>query len=113
MTDASYTDILFAVKDDVALLTLNRPEARNALSPDMKAALLELLPRLGRDEDVGCVLLTGAGGAFCSGGDTKSMAHEGKPQSPEERKSVVLRDHQISLLLHTDRKSTRCTPVTS
>ncbi len=94
-------ELLAQLFDRVCVLTLNRPEARNALSADMKAALLELLPRLGRDEEVGCVLLTGAGGAFCAGGDTKSMAREGKPQSPEERKSVVLRDHQISLLLHT------------
>ncbi len=99
--DTGTEELLAQLLDRVCVLTLNRPEARNALSPDMKAALLELLPRLGRDEDVGCVLLTGAGGAFCSGGDTKSMAREGKPQSPEERKSVVLRDHQISLLLHT------------
>ncbi len=94
-------DLLARLHDRVCLLTLNRPDARNALSADMKAALLELLPRLGHNEDVGCVVLTGAGGAFCSGGDTKSMADEGKPASPEERKVSVRRDHQISLLLHT------------
>jgi enoyl-CoA hydratase/carnithine racemase len=67
----------------------------------MKWALVDLLPQLGRDPDVGCVVLTGAGGAFCAGGDTKNMAREGKPPSPEERKGLLRREHQIPLLLHT------------
>jgi 2-(1,2-epoxy-1,2-dihydrophenyl)acetyl-CoA isomerase len=93
-------DLLARLEDRVCVLTLNRPEARNALSAEMKRALLELLPRLGRAPDVGCVLLTGAGGAFCAGADTRGMALEGKPLSPEERKAIVLRDHRIALLLH-------------
>jgi len=94
-------DLLARITERVCVLTLNRPQARNALSADMKRALLELLPRLARDPGVGCVLLTGAGGAFCAGGDTRDMASEGKPLSPEQRKAIVLRDHQISLWLHT------------
>ena len=98
--DTGTPDLLARRLGRVCVLTLNRPEARNALSAEMKRALLELLPRLGRDPEVGCVLLTGAGGAFCAGADTRAMALEGRPLSPEERKAIVLRDHQIALLLH-------------
>jgi enoyl-CoA hydratase/carnithine racemase len=94
-------DLLAHRIDRVCVLTLNRPAARNALSADMKRALLELLPQLGRDPDVGCVLLSGAGGAFCAGADTRGMQQEGKPLSPEQRKAIVVRDHRIPLLLHT------------
>ena len=93
-------ELLAHVVDRVCVITLNRPEARNALTWDMKWALVDLLGELGRDPGVGCVLLTGAGGAFCAGGDTKNMAREGKPPSPEERKGLLRREHQIPLLLH-------------
>jgi 2-(1,2-epoxy-1,2-dihydrophenyl)acetyl-CoA isomerase len=60
--------------DGVATLTMNRPEARNALTGDMQAALAEAVPRLALDPDVRVVVLTGAGGAFCAGGDVKGFA---------------------------------------
>jgi enoyl-CoA hydratase/carnithine racemase len=50
---------------------------------------------------VGCLLLTGAGGAFCAGGDTKMMARDGTPPSPEERKRQLRWEHGIPLALHT------------
>jgi 2-(1,2-epoxy-1,2-dihydrophenyl)acetyl-CoA isomerase len=53
---------------------MNRPEARNALTGDMQAALSEALPRLAADSAVRAVVLTGAGGAFCAGGDVKGFA---------------------------------------
>lgn len=93
---ATGTDELLAhVEDRVAVVTLNRPEARNAITMDMKQALVDLLPLLGADADVGCVLLTGAGGAFCAGGDTKRMAADGKPPSPEARKRQLRWEHRI------------------
>ncbi len=54
---------------EVALAALNRPEKRNALSIEMRVEIGEEFSRLGRDEGVGCVVLTGAGTAFCSGMD--------------------------------------------
>src|SRR3954466_6651326 len=53
--------------DGVALLTLNRPEKRNALSIEMRFELATLLEALAADPDVGCLLVTGAGSAFCAG----------------------------------------------
>jgi enoyl-CoA hydratase/carnithine racemase len=90
----------------VAIVTLNRPEARNALTLEMKQALSTLLPALGADTRVGCVMLVGAGGAFCAGGDTKQMAREGKPSSPEDRKRQLRWEHGIPAALHELEKPT-------
>ena len=68
------TVLLETLDRGIATLTMNRPEARNAMSGEMIAALLEALPRLGADNSVRCVVLTGAGGAFCAGGDVKGFA---------------------------------------
>ncbi len=59
--------------DHIAVVTLNRPERRNALSEPMYQALAEILPQLGEDSTVRVVMITGAGGAFCAGGDVKAM----------------------------------------
>ncbi|MEO8813012.1 MAG: enoyl-CoA hydratase-related protein [Caulobacteraceae bacterium] len=69
------TDHLIETHDDgVATLTMNRPEARNALTGEMQSALFEAIPRLAADPTVRAVVLTGAGGAFCAGGDVKGFA---------------------------------------
>ena len=72
--DTGTGDLLAEIDDGVALITMNRPARRNAFSQEMVSALGEVLARLEADEAVGCVVLTGAGGAFCAGGDVKSMA---------------------------------------
>lgn len=85
----------------VAVLTLDRAEARNALTIDMKHALWRLLPELAADPAVRCVALTGAGKAFCAGGDTKRMQQEGRPPSLEERRRQLEWEHDIPRWLHT------------
>jgi enoyl-CoA hydratase len=59
--------------DDVAVVTLRRPEKRNALSIELRMELADAFNRLSEDEAVGCVVLTGAGSAFCSGMDTSQF----------------------------------------
>ena len=98
--DTGTRDLLCRIEERVAVLMLNRPESRNALSWELKAALVEQVPRLGADPDVGCLLLTGAGGAFCAGGDTKNMAKEGRPPSPEERKRILRFEHALPEAIH-------------
>ena len=71
--DTGTTELLAEIKDGVAVLTMNRPERRNAFSPGMLAAMGAVLAEVEADETVGCVVLTGAAGAFCAGGDVKSM----------------------------------------
>ncbi|MDE2463972.1 MAG: enoyl-CoA hydratase [Alphaproteobacteria bacterium] len=72
--DTGTNDLLATLEDGVLTLTLNRPEARNALSAAMNGALAEQLARAEIDETVGCIVLTGAGKGFCAGGDVKGMA---------------------------------------
>jgi len=68
------TDLLETIRDGVAVLTMNRPDRLNALSGPMLDAMLEALHRLAEDNEVGAVVLTGAGRGFCAGGDVKAMA---------------------------------------
>ena len=70
-------DLLARVERGVGVVTLNRPDRRNALSPEMLAALAEVLAAFEQADDVRAVLLTGAGGAFCAGGDVKAFAERG------------------------------------
>lgn len=67
-------DLVAEINDGIAVITMNRPDRRNALSAAMLAALGTVLARLETDDAVGCVVLTGAGGAFCAGGDVKDMS---------------------------------------
>jgi 2-(1,2-epoxy-1,2-dihydrophenyl)acetyl-CoA isomerase len=75
--DTGTDDLLARVEDGVAVLTLNRPARRNAMSGAMTSALAEVLARVEVADDVGCVVLTGAGSAFCAGGDVKDMSAGG------------------------------------
>lgn len=61
-------------EETIALVTLNRPEAMNALSSELRRALAEAFRELQRDEDIRAVILTGAGRAFCAGMDLKEAA---------------------------------------
>src|SRR3954462_14438256 len=79
--DTGTDDLLAEVDNGVAVLTMNRPERRNAMSGPMLDAMARVLADMETDGDVGCIVLTGAGGAFCAGGDGKGMAasHEAGP----------------------------------
>ncbi|MEJ6592924.1 MAG: enoyl-CoA hydratase-related protein [SAR86 cluster bacterium] len=75
--DTGTNDLLASLENGVAVLTLNRPEARNAMSGEMNAALQTLLADLELNPAVKCIVLTGAGKGFCAGGDVKGMAASG------------------------------------
>ena len=72
--DTGTEELLVEVTDGVATLTMNRPERRNALTPTMLEALAESLAKAEAYHSIRCVVITGAGGAFCAGGDVKAMA---------------------------------------
>lgn len=102
------SDLLEVVKDGVAVLTLNRPDRLNAMSAAMLDAMLEALPRLADDGNVGVVVLTGAGRAFCAGGDVKAMAQgrEFAGGTLEERASALRSSMEVSRWLHEMPKPT-------
>jgi len=92
------SELLFELSDRVATLTLNRPEKLNALSEGMIEGAIEQLERCVTDPDVGAVLVTGAGRAFCAGGDVSAMA--GGPELTfEQRIDRQRRMHELSALL--------------
>lgn len=69
-------EVLYELRDSTAWVTINRPEARNALSAAVRAGLLESFERFNEDADAAVLVLTGAGDkAFSAGGDLKEMAH--------------------------------------
>jgi 2-(1,2-epoxy-1,2-dihydrophenyl)acetyl-CoA isomerase len=90
----------------VLVLTLNRPQRLNALTPELHAQLREAVEHAAHDPEVGALVLTGSGSAFCSGGDLGSRS---QPQVPLtlEQKADELRHHgETARLLHEMPKPT-------
>lgn len=75
--DTGTPDLLASLEAGVLTLTLNRPAARNAMTGAMNQALAQQLAQAELNPAVKCVVLTGAGGGFCAGGDVKGMAASG------------------------------------
>jgi 2-(1,2-epoxy-1,2-dihydrophenyl)acetyl-CoA isomerase len=98
-------DLLAHVEDRVATITMNRPKRRNALSGAMLGALEAVLAEVELANDVGCVVLTGAGGAFCAGGDVKGMADAGDGRASGKERQRTSTDDAI----HRQRLSQRGT----
>ena len=68
-----YQTLTFEKEFGVAVLTLNRPEKLNAICPELVTDLLDVIDKIGKDEEIRAVLLTGAGRAFCAGGDLEAL----------------------------------------
>lgn len=79
----------------VVVVTLDRPGAKNALDPVMTDELTALFTGLRRDEAARAVVLTGAGGDFCAGGDVKGMA-QGGARNPEQRRAGMVRYRDLT-----------------
>jgi 2-(1,2-epoxy-1,2-dihydrophenyl)acetyl-CoA isomerase len=98
----------------VAVLSFNRPEARNALSPPMYDGFAMALPQVVERADIGCLVVTGEGGAFCAGGDVKGFAARnasaGAGKGPAQVEAAVddlrRRQREVSLALHQLPKTT-------
>lgn len=73
MSDATFQTVLYEVVDGVACITLNRPDVLNAFNDQLHADLFEAFTRAREDSAVRCIVLTGAGRAFCSGQDLKEI----------------------------------------
>jgi 2-(1,2-epoxy-1,2-dihydrophenyl)acetyl-CoA isomerase len=92
--------VLQKLDQGLLTITMNRPDRRNALNPDMTKGLVEAARRAIDDTEVRAVLLKGAGGTFCVGGDVKSMAAGRAPLSFEEKMTNLRRGMEVSRLLH-------------
>ena len=99
--------LLEDLRDGVLTLTMNRPEARNALSLEMSDQLTQALRRAALNREVRAIVLTGAGGAFCAGGDVKGMASgRGKDATFEERVQSLRERAEAARLLNEIPKPT-------
>lgn len=92
--------VLQDLSDGLLTITLNRPDRRNALSGELLDGLNAAARRGASDHSVRAVLLKGAGGTFCVGGDVKSMASGAAPVSLEEKKEALRRNMEVSRILH-------------
>ncbi|UCH47657.1 MAG: enoyl-CoA hydratase [Betaproteobacteria bacterium] len=105
--DTGTQALLCSVEDGVATITLNRPEARNALGEELTPALRRMIKQAGDDTEVGAVLITGAGTAFCAGGDVKSMNKSGGAlQKNESGQAQATREERIADLQRRQRALT-------
>lgn len=110
--DTGTDELLATLEDRVVTLTLNRPTKRNALSDQLTPALRQILLDLELREDVGCIVITGAGSAFCAGGDISGMgdnltASDAKPVSHEAQvRELIHRQETLTLRLHSHAKPT-------
>lgn len=89
--------VLVEVDTRVATITLNRPEARNALSDNLTPALRTQIKACGDNPEVGALLITGAGKAFCAGGNVKGMGAHRDPNKRDmsfDAKVVDLQERQ-------------------
>ena len=111
----SLNNVKMEKKDGIGWVILNRPEKRNAMSPALHSDMNEALDIMADDDDVKVVVLTGAGRAFCAGGDVKSMgersAQDGIGPDGEYRlelgtAAMERRQLKISGVLHTMAKPT-------
>jgi 2-(1,2-epoxy-1,2-dihydrophenyl)acetyl-CoA isomerase len=86
-------DLVGTVEDGVAVLTLTRPDRRNALSAQMLTALAAALVEVDEDREIGCLVLTGAGRAFCAGGDVKGFAAAADAPRPTFEERLARQKH--------------------
>jgi len=99
--------ILTEVKDRVARLTFNRPDKLNALSRELLSESISRLMEWSRDPDIGAIVVTGEGRAFCAGGDVSNMARENEnPPTLEEQIDGLREAQELSWLLYSIPKVT-------
>src|SRR3954453_12979616 len=95
--DTGTNELLCVIRDRVAIITLNRPEVSNAMSDTLTPALRGMIKACGENPDVGALLITGAGTAFCAVGNVKSMgAHRDnkKLEMSYDEKVAYLQERQ-------------------
>ncbi|MGV0034401.1 MAG: enoyl-CoA hydratase-related protein [Candidatus Azotimanducaceae bacterium WSBS_2022_MAG_OTU7] len=99
--DTDTDELLCRIKERVAVVTLNKPHKKNALGDILTPALRSVLLTLEHDERVGCVMITGAGDAFCSGGDVSGMGGAATPKSRDQRVAELLHKQEtLTLRIH-------------
>lgn len=97
-------DLLVDASDGIATLTFNRPEARNALSLDMRSLMRDALHEIETDDSIRCVVMRGAGDHFMSGGDVKNMSGMLDQPKTTIRNQFVNRIHDLHPIMFAMRR---------
>ena len=97
-------DLEVSIENGIATLTMNRPEARNALSDEMRSGLADTFHELEHNDEVRCIVLKGAGDHFMAGGDVKSFATMGDKTSTEMEIMFTKRIHDLHLIMFPMRR---------
>jgi 2-(1,2-epoxy-1,2-dihydrophenyl)acetyl-CoA isomerase len=99
-------DVIFDKRDNgVAVITLNRPDSLNAMGGELMPLLAQHLEESRWDTDVRCVVLTGAGRAFCAGGDVKNMAAQGARETDGKRSPAASFAYGVDELRESQRRT--------
>jgi len=94
----SYEQILYEIKDGVAIITLNRPEVLNAWTPQMGQEMADALEKSNKNDEVGAIVVTGAGRGFCSGADLRLFEQITRELQETEDPQAALRKRREELL---------------
>lgn len=92
-------ELLCRIEDRVGVITLNKPDKKNALGDILTPALRRTVATLEEDDRVGCVMITGTGDAFCSGGDVSGMGGGGGQAAKSSQPPISKKD-RIAELTH-------------
>jgi 2-(1,2-epoxy-1,2-dihydrophenyl)acetyl-CoA isomerase len=103
---SSEAHVLIEVKDRVGRIIFNRPDKLNALSAELLSKSTEALRAWSTDPEVGCVVVTGNGRAFCAGGDVSGMAADMGESTLEQRIDILREKQELSWLLYSMPKVT-------
>ena len=96
-----YQDIIYTKEEGVATITLNRPDRRNAFSPEMSESISMAVQDAAKNNGVRVLVITGTGQAFCAGADVKAMAENASQPGGEEKGRDFERGHiSLPFLLH-------------
>lgn len=95
--DTGANTLLCEIRERVAVITLNRPELRNAMGDEITPFIREQIKARGDDDRVGAIVLTGAGTAFCAGGNVKGMGANRKTEMSQEERIDDLKWRQLHL----------------
>jgi 2-(1,2-epoxy-1,2-dihydrophenyl)acetyl-CoA isomerase len=100
-----FKQVIYTVTENVATITLNRPERLNALSPQLRLDLKNALEVADTSNEVRAIIITGAGRGFCSGGDVKAMneANESGTAGPLNDKIAPVRDQVVLAMRNSDK----------
>ena len=97
--DTGSPKLLYRIDDGVGIVTFNDPEARNPLGYDLRPVFRRTIDAAAADPEVRCLLLTGAGRAFCAGGNAKAMATMEQPPL-EERIRMIRWESEVTAVIH-------------